>query len=202
MRDDTAAAGSDPRRPSGLRQRKKMETRHAIRREAVRLFDERGYAGTTTEQIAAAAEVSASTFFRYFPSKESVLLADDLSAVVLSTLASQPAEMAPLTAFRTAVHDAYAQMAAEGWEIEKIRQRLLYSLPELQAALRDEYNALLSGVSEAMATRLGRGAHELELRVFAGAVIGAVMALGNRGPFSLDNVDAAMDFLESGLRLG
>ena len=157
---------------------------------------------TTTEQIAAAAEVSASTFFRYFPSKESVLLADDLSAVILSTLASQPAEMAPLTAFRTAVHDAYAQMAAEEWEIEKVRQRLLYSLPELQAALRDEYNALLSGVSEAMAARLDRGAHELELRVFAGAVIGAVMALGNRGPFSLDNVDAAMDFLESGLRLG
>lgn len=202
MRDDTAAAGPDPRRPSGLRQRKKMETRQAIRREAFRLFDERGYAGTTTEQIAAAAEVSASTFFRYFPSKESVLLADDLSAVILSTLASQPAEMAPLTAFRTAVHDAYAQMAADEWEIEKIRQRLLYSLPELQAALRDEYNALLSGVSEAMAARLDRGAHELELRVFAGAVIGAVMALGNRGPFSLDNVDAAMDFLESGLRLG
>ena len=68
--------------------------------------------------------------------------------------------------------------------------------------MRDEYNALLSGVSEAMAARLDRGAHELELRVFAGAVIGAVMALGNRGPFSLDNVDAAMDFLESGLRLG
>ena len=202
MRDDTAAAGSDPRRPSGLRQRKKMETRQTIRREAFRLFDEHGYAGTTTGQIAAAAEVSASTFFRYFPSKESVLLADDLSAVILSTLASQPAEMAPLTAFRTAVHDAYAQMAAEEWEIEKVRQRLLYSLPELQAALRDEYNALLSGVSEAMAARLDRGAHELELRVFAGAVIGAVMALGNRGPFSLDNVDAAMDFLESGLRLG
>ena len=202
MRDDTAAAGPDPRRHSGLRQRKKMETRQTIRREAFRLFDEHGYAGTTTEQIAAAAEVSASTFFRYFPSKESVLLADDLSAVILSTLASQPAEMAPLTAFRTAVHDAYAQMAAEEWEIEKVRQRLLYSLPELQAALRDEYNALLSGVSEAMAARLDRGAHELELRVFAGAVIGAVMALGNRGPFSLDNVDAAMDFLESGLRLG
>ena len=202
MRDDTAAAGPDPRRPSGLLQRKKMETRQTIRREAFRLFDEHGYAGTTTEQIAAAAEVSASTFFRYFPSKESVLLADDLSAVILSTLASQPAEMAPLTAFRTAVHDAYAQMAAGEWEIEKVRQRLLYSLPELQAALRDEYNALLSGVSEAMAARLDRGAHELELRVFAGAVIGAVMALGNRGPFSLDNVDAAMDFLESGLRLG
>ena len=202
MRDVTEAAGPDPRRASGLRERKKMKTRQAIRREAFRLFEERGYAGTTTEQIAEAAAVSASTFFRYFPSKESVLLADDLSAVILAALSSQPAAMTPLAAFRAAVHDAYAQMAADEWETEKIRQRLLYSLPELQAALRDEYHSLLSGVSAAMAARLGRGSHELELRVFAGAVVGAVMALGNRGPFSLDNVDAAMDFLESGLRLG
>jgi len=200
MRDVAAAPGPD-QRPLGLRERKKIKTRLAIRRAAFTLFDERGYTDTTTEQIAMAAGVSASTLFRYFPSKESVVLADDLSTVILAALASQPAELSGLTAFRTAVHTAYSQMATAEWETEKTRQRLLYSLPELQGALRDEYNSLLSGVSEAMAVRLGRGSHELELRVFAGAVIGSVMALGNRGPFSLDNVDEAMDFLESGLRL-
>jgi AcrR family transcriptional regulator len=83
MRDVTAATGPDPRRPLGLRERKKMKTRQTIRREAFRLFDERGYASTTTEQIAEAAAVSASTFFRYFPSKESVLLNPGLSIVLL-----------------------------------------------------------------------------------------------------------------------
>ena len=51
-------------RPLGLRERKKIKTRQAIRREAFRLFDANGYAATTVEQIADAADVSPSTFFR------------------------------------------------------------------------------------------------------------------------------------------
>ena len=69
--------------PLGLRERKKIKTRQAIRRAAFRLIDENGYAATTVEQIAEAAEVSPSTFFRYFPSKESLLLADDLGTSIL-----------------------------------------------------------------------------------------------------------------------
>jgi hypothetical protein len=121
--------------------------------------------------------------------------------VMLDALASQPVEMTPIAAFRQAVHDAYEHMTAEEWDTEKTRQRLIYSLPALQPALREEYNSLVAGVAEAMARRLQRGPHELEIRAFAGAVIGAVMALGHRGPFSLDNVDQAMDVLESGLTL-
>lgn len=185
----------------GLRERKKIKTRQTIRREALRLFEEKGYANTTIEHIAEAAQVSASTFFRYFPGKESVLLADELSTVMLAALENQPRELSAVAAFRAAVHQAHAQMTSDEWDIEKTRQRLIYSLPELQTALREEYGALVGGVAEAMARRLDRGAHELEVRVFAGAVTGAVMALGNRGPFSLGNVDAALEFLESGLKL-
>ena len=87
----------------GLRDRKKVQTREAIRREAKRLIKENGYANTTVEQIAEAAEVSASTFFRYFPSKEMVLIANDLDLVTIEALGQQPADMPSLQAFRRAL---------------------------------------------------------------------------------------------------
>jgi AcrR family transcriptional regulator len=53
----------------GLRERKKAKTRATIRTEAFRLFRQQGFQATTVEQVAAAAEVSPATFFRYFPTK-------------------------------------------------------------------------------------------------------------------------------------
>ena len=54
----------------GLRERKKLKTRAAIQHHALRLFQRQGHEHTTVEQIAEAAEVSPSTFFRYFSTEE------------------------------------------------------------------------------------------------------------------------------------
>jgi AcrR family transcriptional regulator len=62
--------------PRGLRERKKLETRLALARSALRLFEERGYAETTVDDIAAAANVSRRTFFRYFGGKDEVIIVD------------------------------------------------------------------------------------------------------------------------------
>src|SRR5689334_23855993 len=78
----TEIAGASQDRPDGLRERKKARTRAAIRRHALRLFRANGYQRTTVEQIAAAAEVSVSTFFRYFPTKEDLILQDDMDTQV------------------------------------------------------------------------------------------------------------------------
>jgi AcrR family transcriptional regulator len=59
--------------PYSLRQRKKLATKERLFREALRLFRQKGFASTTVEEIANAAEVAKGTFFNYFPTKEAVL---------------------------------------------------------------------------------------------------------------------------------
>src|SRR6201985_3605647 len=93
--------------PAGLRERKKARTRATIRQEALRLFREQGYQATTVEQIAAAAEISPSTFFRYFPTKEDVVLQDDMEPALIEALEQQPVEMGIVAAVRAGVREAW-----------------------------------------------------------------------------------------------
>jgi len=60
---------SADRSKPGLRERKKAKTRATIQHEALALIRKQGYAATTVDQICDAAEISESTFFRYFPAK-------------------------------------------------------------------------------------------------------------------------------------
>src|SRR5215469_1430834 len=95
---------------ASLRERKKARTRAAIREHALRLFRAQGYAATTVEQIAAAAEVSQSTFFRYFPTKEDVVLRDDFDERMLEAFSRQPASLSPVAALRAAIREALATL--------------------------------------------------------------------------------------------
>jgi AcrR family transcriptional regulator len=187
--------------PLGLRERKKIKTRETIRREAFRLIDENGYANTTVEQIAEAAEVSPSTFFRYFPSKESVLLADDLDPVLMDAFDSQPPDMSPIQALRRAFELTVETMSDEQREFERTRQRLVFSIPELKAAQLDEYYRTIRSIAEAVSRRLGRDKDDFDVRVFAGALTGGMMAVIDETPVSNDTLFRAMDFLEAGMPL-
>ncbi|HLU31132.1 MAG TPA: TetR family transcriptional regulator, partial [Acidimicrobiia bacterium] len=53
--------------PSSLRERKNQRTHRAIEAAALDLFEQRGFEGTTIDDIAAAAEIAPRTFFHYFP---------------------------------------------------------------------------------------------------------------------------------------
>ena len=185
----------------GLRERKKIKTREAIRREAFRLIEEKGYANTTVEQIAEAAEVSPSTFFRYYPSKESVLLADDLDPVLMDALMRQPKKLSPIKALRRAFEIAIETLSDEQWEFERTRQRLLFSIPELKAAQYDEYYRTIRMTAEALGRRLGRDPNDFEIRAFVGALVGAMMGVVDEAPVSPEIVFRALDFLEAGMPL-
>ncbi|QIS01830.1 TetR family transcriptional regulator [Nocardia brasiliensis] len=186
----------------GLRERKKERTRRTIRLEAFRLFREQGYGETTVEQIAAAAEVSPSTFFRYFPSKEQLVLADDLDPVLLRVFQAQPQHVPPLRAFRDAIAEVFSGLPAEELAFEQERQALVYHVPELRSAIGQEMLRSIELSAGMLAERLGVSPDDFEVRVFSGALAGIALAITTVAPVNAENLARAMEFLEAGLPLG
>src|SRR3984885_5093503 len=93
-----------------LRDRKKLRTRRALADAALRLFAEQGFDATTIDDLADEAEVSKSTFFRFFPAKEAAAIETEaeLWTAYLAALAEGPRPGAVLTG----LHDALAAAAA------------------------------------------------------------------------------------------
>lgn len=207
--DRPAATSASPAagRALGLRERKKARTRAAIRRHALRLFREQGYQATTVEQIAEAAEVSPSTFFRYFPTKEDVVLQDDLDILAIGAFEKQPPELGPVAAFRAAAASTFAALTDE--ELERLREttELTLSVPEVRARALDEFTRTIDVIADAVARRTGRKPDDFAVRNLAGAIIGVIMAAslpvsaGNLDRNWLQRIDAALAHLEAGLPL-
>jgi AcrR family transcriptional regulator len=124
-----------PRPGDGLRARKRQETHQRIADEAARLVTDRGVAGTTIDDIAAAAKVGRATFFRYFDSKE-VAVAEGFSTpwltLIVEALAAQPGHLDPLEAV-VAAFGTFAEVVDTDRETILRQSRLSVSTPGLQA---------------------------------------------------------------------
>lgn len=192
-----------------LRERKKAKTRAAIREHALRLFREQGYGATTVEQIAAAAEVSSSTFFRYFPTKEDVVLRDDFDDRLFEAFDRQPAALAPITALRAALREAIATFTPQEWAEFQELAALSMTIPEIRARTLDELSRTIQVATDALAKRVGRPADDLAVRVYAGAIFGVMLAVTGPEAYSegvlgrelFDRIDEALALLEQGLPL-
>lgn len=206
MSESTTCA---PRRP-GLRERKKARTRASIREHALRLFREQGYSATTVDQIAEAADVSPSTFFRYFPTKEDVILQDELDVLAIAAFETQPPGLTPVAAFRAAAKEAFASLGED--ELAKLREtaELTLTVPELRARAMDELARTMTVIAQAAASRTGRAPDDFAARNLAGAIVGVIMAAtmpwsdwadGNPDADMLARIDAALAHLEAGLPL-
>jgi AcrR family transcriptional regulator len=194
----------------GLRELKKARTRASLREHALRLFREKGYQATTVEQIAAAAEVSPSTFFRYFPTKEDVVLQDDMDTRMIAALEQQPPGLGPVAAVRAATRQVFSSYTAADVDVIRETMTLTLTVPEIRARALDEFARAISGIAEAVAKRSGRAPDDLAVRTVAGAVVGVIMSItlpwegwaeGSDFEDSFGRIDEALALLERGLPL-
>ncbi|WP_031518554.1 TetR family transcriptional regulator [Streptomyces sp. NRRL F-5123] len=160
-----------------LRERKKQRTLATIRREAYRLFAAQGYEATTVEQIAAAAEVSPSTFFRYFPTKEDVVLDDDYDAALADALRARPPGEPVLDSLRIALTDSLGRLLEADRDELLLRTRLGFTDPALRARSWDELIRSQDSVGEVIAERTGRAPDDLDVRCTAAALMAVSTAV-------------------------
>ena len=190
----------------GLRERKKLKTRAAIQKEAMRLFLEKGFDATTIEEIAEAVEISPSTFFNYFPSKEDVVFEDELDPLILTAFDALPAETHPVRRLRMAMQTVFAHLTPEQDRMMRERMQLMAATPELRGAMLSQFASIVDQIAHLLAPRVGRKRDDFAVHNIAGAVLGvllsATLALADNPKADMYRVvDEALAHLEAGLPL-
>jgi AcrR family transcriptional regulator len=158
----------------GLRERKKLRTRRAIQSAMLELVSRQGYDATTVEQVAAAAEVSPSTFFRYFPTKEDAIIEDEYDPMMARAIEAQPSELAPVDAVREAILAAGGAIFEDDRERILQRARLSLQVPALRARASDNMRATEQLIATAIAARVGRDPGEFDIAVLASTITAAL----------------------------
>ncbi|MBN2622374.1 MAG: TetR family transcriptional regulator [Acidimicrobiales bacterium] len=193
---------------TGLRERKKERTRRAIADVALDLFESRGYGQTTVDDIAAAADVSPRTFFRYFASKDEAVFerADDVREAFTALLSSRPDDEPLLVSLREIGNALISREL-----VDEARLRRLLVLIQAEPALRSRYNHLIDLIESELtvwaADRLGAAPTDLRPRLVAAAVLAARRVatdtwLESPGEDLADHMARAIDLLAAGLTDG
>jgi AcrR family transcriptional regulator len=186
----------------GLRERKKAKTRWAIQEHAMRLFGEQGYAATTVDQIAAAAEISPSTFFRYFATKEDVVVQDEYDDLFVTAFREAGGTPDPIATLRRIVADTMKAMPADEWAQSGQRAALVLAEPALRSRSVDNFVAVAGRCRTALAESTGRPADDPGVTALVGAFTGVLLAVALDAAESGDlgglfpRMDAALARLE------
>jgi AcrR family transcriptional regulator len=167
--DDVVRLGRPP-----LTERRKAATRLEVAREAVRLFTSQGVAGTSAEEVAAAAGISVRTLWRYFPSKEACVW--PLLAAGIQTLARSLREWPPGRGIADAFEEQAADEVAADLPAVLALIRLTRTEPGLRAVWLQAHDDAESVIVAALARRSGLPEDDLGVKVRAALVNGALRA--------------------------
>jgi AcrR family transcriptional regulator len=149
-------ADAVPSTSASLHLRKQQVVRDALSAAAEQLFLARGFEQVTVEEIAQAAGVSRRTFFRYFISKEDVMVerSDRLGELLLAELAARPLDEPALLAIRNALVPA-VESGLEDRDLVRYVIRLLRETSVLRRAIMERRNRIEERIAALMARRLG-----------------------------------------------
>jgi AcrR family transcriptional regulator len=195
---------------SGLRERKKLATRLAIHEAGMRLFGERGFAATTIDQIAEAADVSRATVFGYFPTKEEIVFGDASVAIggLAEGLAARPAGVSTVEAVRGWLGDL------SGWIDPDLplQLRLSREVPSVGARRLQLRDAIQEALAGALVDELGPG-RELTAQLAAAVLVTALKTVEELAAARMEAdghelsgeeidrlLDDAMAFIEAGVQ--
>ena len=181
------------------RQRKKAATRERIRGSALRLFREQGYDATTVEQIAAAADVSHMTFFRYFPAKEDVALSDSYDPMIAVLLEQTPATWPLTRRIRAALLHGLQQVYDSDRDALLAQNKLIVSTPVLRERLWAGQMATQELILQALGPRPGFQARVMVAACLAAASTAVLAWVENNGTPELPElINQAFDTLANG----
>jgi len=160
-----------------MRERKKGETRARLQEVALNLFEKNGYAGTTVEQIARGADVSFRTFFRYFPSKEDLVLFDAYDSPLASAIMTSPKTVGAIQAIRDAVIETYGKLSPVQRSLAQVRHELIMKEPELRMRYLARTMEEMTIIERAIADRSGSRTDDMAIQTMAGAIIGVSISI-------------------------
>jgi AcrR family transcriptional regulator len=170
------AENSQPNKEN-MRERKKGETRARLQEVALNLFEKNGYAGTTVEQIARGADVSFRTFFRYFPSKEDLVLFDAYDSPLASAIMASPKTVGAIQAIRDAVIETYGKLSPVQRSLAQVRHELIMKEPELRMRYLARTMEEMTIIERAIADRSGSRTGDMAIQTMAGAIIGVSISI-------------------------
>jgi AcrR family transcriptional regulator len=156
--------GDTPLEVAPLRERKKRRTRLAIQDAAVELFAADGFEAVTVERIAQQAEVAPATVYRYFPTKEDIVVWDDHGADVAAFLARRDAHE-PLIEMLGAVLTELLPNAAASDERLLARTQLVFATPAILARFRERREDVIRAFVAYIARRRGVRDDDVEVEL-------------------------------------
>ena len=160
--------------PTGLRERKRLAAMRTIQEKALDLFDESGFAAVTIEEIAAACDVSPSSVYRYFGTKEGLIVSDEFEALSQEALAEVLDLNDPVGSVGRVVADYESTVSgvaadARAGQIPRRRVRYFFQEPTVRLAVYASLDQASSRIAASMVTRAGMS--ETKARVAAHAFV-------------------------------